>query len=148
MRNETSKGLKPNLVNPSELGPTLVTTCPQGHAENAASGDAAVPHVGTIRHRDVPYNAATAETHWTGQCASDVVATHRGKRNDTGVAQGNVHSTTGVASALGQGTERRTSKSVSYGISVVSLCPPCNDNAIRTRLVARVLALPRPSMPG
>ena len=63
---------------------------PQGHAENAATGDAAVPSAGMARHRDVSYNGAAAETHWTGQCAGDAVATHRGRRNDTGVAQGNL----------------------------------------------------------
>ena len=107
MRNDTSKGLKPILL--TRQGWDLrCNDTPQGRAENATSSDAAVPHVGTIRHKDVPYNAATTETRWAGQCAGDVVATLEEKRNETGVARGNVHSTTGVAYAQGQGAELRT----------------------------------------
>lgn len=48
---------------------------PQGQAENVATGDAAVPSVDMARHKEF---------------AGDAVATHRGRRNDTGVAQGNL----------------------------------------------------------
>ena len=81
---------------------------PQGHAENATSGDAAAQPVVVESPRGVPINVATTETHWTSQGTGDAVAILKEKRNDTGVAQGNVHSTTGVASAQGQGAELRT----------------------------------------